>query len=189
MKSCSAVAFSLLFVLFQGFAFASEPGATPASSDTTSKAEAAARYEADLVAGLDRLAFMRGNWTVQSYELDKDGQWTLKRSNPLSFDWVVGHRFMEAVGMIQTDFRMTMAYNVREKTYQMALIDAQSGVLDVYSGGFDEDGKLVLTNPNNFRWEMTMAANGYELLYLHSADDGKTWKAFGRNKLLPAKAP
>jgi hypothetical protein len=188
MKPRSFVLFSMLLALLQGFASASEPSATPPSSNATSKAEAAARYEADLVAGLDRLAFMRGDWTVQSYELDKDGQWSLKRSNPLSFDWVVGHRFMEAAGMIQTDFRMTMAYNVREKTYQMALIDAQSGVLDVYSGGFDDNGKLVLTNANNFRWEITSTANGYELLYLHSADDGKTWKAFGRNRLLPAKA-
>jgi hypothetical protein len=188
MKPFSVVVFSILFALLGGLALASESTATPPSADATSKAEAAARYEADLVAGLERLAFMRGDWTVQSYELDKDGQWTLKRSNPLSFDWVVGHRFMEAAGMIQTDFRMTMAYNVREKTYQMALIDAKSGVLDVYSGGFDEKGKLVLTNPNNFRWEITNGANGYELLYLHSADHGKTWKAFGRNRLLPAKA-
>jgi hypothetical protein len=188
MKSVPAVVLSILFSLIHGFASASEPTTTPPSSNATSKAEAAARYEADLVKGLDRLAFMRGDWTVESYELDKDGQWTLKRSNPLSFDWVVGNRFMEATGMIQTDFRMTMAYNVREKTYQMALIDAQSGVLDVYSGGFNDDGKLVLTNPNDFRWEMTITANGYELLYLHSADKGKTWKAFGRNKLLPAKA-
>lgn len=165
--------------------FATAAGAaTEAQPDP---AQAAAENAKKLDAGLARLQPYAGRWLVVANQLDDAQQWVEQERVKVQFKWVIGKRLLETEGRMQaTDFRMSLSFDSLKSVYRLALIDSGSGVLDIYEGDFDIAGTLILTNPDHFQWRLETSAEGWELNYYYSADQGKSYSMFGRNVVTAA---
>lgn len=149
-------------------------------------AQEAALMEQKLVAGLGRLEPFAGRWSIVAEQHDENQRWQEQERSELSFDWVLGNRLLETSGnMMGADFRLSLSFDVYKSVYRLALIDSGSGVFDVYEGGFDSAGTLVLTNPDFYQWQLKSADVGWELNYLQSKDQGQTYVQNMRNQMRP----
>jgi len=161
-------------------------GVASATEAKPDPAQAAAEYEKKLDAGLARLKPLAGTWHIVTLEPKSDGQWHEREQAELSFDWILGGRLLETSGHMQnSDFRLSLSYDALKSVYRAALVDNLSGVLDIYEGDFDTSGALIITNPDNFQWQISTTDNGWEMNFAGSDDEGKSFKVFSRNVLTP----
>lgn len=111
---------------------------------------AAGEYQAeagDLTAGLERIAFLRGNWTAtQSVPTPQGGSRRLG-GIALSFRSSMNDRYLETnAASAGYNYHLIFSYDTAQRLYRIISRDDRSGLIDVYEGEFSADGALVVSN-------------------------------------------
>ena len=134
----------------------------------------------ELRQGVDRLAFMRGDWRGARFAPARDGGWEEVDRTSLNVA-------PEMIGLY-------LATQVRTAQYLYAIVivsrDDQSGLIDVYEGGFDAGSALVVDNiqsgthyrsgdlrVHNRMTFAPLAGGGWTWLVEATADGGATWRS------------
>lgn len=125
-----------------------------------------------LQAGVQRLHFMLGRWPAASFWLGD------------------GATRLEGIAKVRDNlFQYVLAYDAVQRRYRFSSIDSRSGLLDSYTGDFDDSGALVMTNvesgthylangtPVHNRLVMIPGAGGAWSWRVDSSNDrGVTWQ-------------
>ena len=149
-----------------------KPGDTE-KADSVAQANAAAAAEHGR--RMASLAYLAGEFEIRSER-------SAAETTPLRWQFrpILGGRYLELEGRYQgTDFRLTLGWDAPHRQYRLTLLDSGSGALDLYSGQFDDEGVLVLTNDHHFRVRLEPRPEGWAWVYQGSRDKGKTWQAGG----------
>ncbi len=142
-------------------------------------------------AGVRPLRFLLGRWSGTQFPADSGAPSTARAIDIESeFGPVLGGAALEG-RMTAPGYRfvLTLAYDVAQQRYRVSALDDVSGLLDIFEGGFGEDGALTVDNvrTNTFyknangarvhtRLRFAPAAGGlFHLEVKDSIDGGRTW--------------
>ena len=150
-----------------------------------------------MTTGMERLAFMEGDWSIEAFGMGDDGEWV---SSPLpektTIQSVFEGQFLQEdeVQMMMGDtiirFFIMWSYDRYRETYRMVACDDAEGLMDVLEGGFvDDSNTIVVSNINTGTAVMDEEGNSMHLRLtstqnnpdsftdeMHeSADGGKSW--------------
>lgn len=152
--------------------------------------------------GMERLAFMVGDWTIEAFSMSEDGTW---QPSPLpektTIQSVFDGRFLQEdeVQMMMGDdvirFFIMWSYDQYRETYRMVACDDAEGLMDVLEGDFTEGtDTIVVSNlntgtavtdeegkPTNLRLTSTQNNPDSFTDEMHeSPDGGVSWQAVYR---------
>jgi len=145
---------------------------------------------------MERLAPLAGSWRVTGQILTPSGQVQL-RTGTAETVYAFNDRGLDEVAVIDlgspelTEMRSTFSYDPYRSVYRVTVMDDAYGLMDVYEGDFDADGRLVVTN---LRSDTSFPIQGGQLhfklvydfshesshdfdVYL-SADRGESWSLY-----------
>lgn len=128
--------------------------------------------------GFDRLRFLSGAWDAEPWEAGADGRLSKGPPIPLDFTAGLGDRYLELRGAASgVEFRIVLSHFGPGSRYRAAILDSESGYIHLYEGGFDADGRLVLTSPLHSRITITRQPDGgIEWIDDSSVDGGRSWR-------------
>ncbi|GJL96567.1 MAG: hypothetical protein DHS20C06_03840 [Hyphobacterium sp.] len=111
---------------------------------------AGAASEDNSPSALQILEGHEGHWTVTGRRLDPDG-WTDIAPQMAEIENVYGGRaYVETTqidyGSNQSGLQTTLTWDGFREVYRISALDEGFGLLDVYEGRLDSDGRLVATN-------------------------------------------
>lgn len=152
-------------------------------------------------AGMAKILFLQGRWKGQSQPFRQEA-WGQASGFEGYFEPAMKDKYLQ--GAIEgAGYRWLISYDWVQDRYRMSSIDEVSGLLDIYEGGFDAGGRLVLSNLESgthylqggtkIHNRLTLAAvgSGFHFGVEATADLGQTWfhqvrMAFG-TELPPAE--
>lgn len=177
----------LLFTLiFIGVASGVAPGVAPGAAPAW--AQAPDDFWRDAMARLQPLV---GEYVVTGERFDGE-EWSEEPENRSEAGYILdgaalhdetGIRLGGVEGLLMTTF----GWDAGREMYRAAVIDSIYGFPDIYEGGFDSAGRLVLDNlrtdtafitPNshtNFRLTFEFSESGHGLTIDVTGDGGETW--------------
>ncbi len=146
--------------------------------------------------GMEKIAFLQGNWNVEISTLDRLGNWaplmqtdatvTLIERDLLEFSMVYG-------GAFPALNRFTWSYNRQNNTYFLTLLNDFYSSTEVYQGQFQGD-VLILENIHSTQGSARTPAQ-YRLMHdnkgtfvierWRSADQGASWTSFEKQVYTP----
>lgn len=106
-------------------------------------------------AGMEKLSFLLGDWGADQYAPDENGEFKLigsvspdtpDKSKLWSFKSIFSGNYYRFKGNVGYNFSVTIGYDQWREVYMMTALDDAPGLTDVYQGGFNEAGDLVLSN-------------------------------------------
>lgn len=113
-------------------------------------AGAAGEYQADagdFAAGMERMAFLRGDWTATQSVPTPQGGWRRLGESALSFRASMNDRYLETItASAGYNYHLIFSYDTAQRLYRIISRDDRSGLIDVYEGEFSADGALVVSN-------------------------------------------
>jgi hypothetical protein len=152
--------------------------------------------EATAPTALEILEGHEGQWTVSGRRLDPDG-WTDITPQMAEIESVYGGRaYVETTqidfGGSQSGLQTTLTWDGFRDVYRIAALDEGFGLLDVYEGRLDTDGRLVATNLRSdtyfefgedtrlhfqLRWSF-ISDDRFMFDVLMTADGGASWTPY-----------
>lgn len=150
-----------------------------------------------MTTGIERLHFMVGDWDIQAYTLDTNGEWV---DSPLPKQTRIEARFDGAflqeqevlmkAGEATVRFFIMWSYDVFRQTYRMLACDDHDGLMDVLEGDFIAGTDTIVVS--NLMTGTSMLDEGGQPVYLRltstktgpdgftdemqeSVDGGKGW--------------
>ena len=151
--------------------------APAASTPTSSQAPADAGLEESLEesleqhrAGLARIFFLRGTWQGQWQSFSQQA-WGETSELEGYFEPTMKEKYLQ--GAVEgAGYRWLISYDQVQDRYRMSSIDEVSGLLDIYEGSFDAEGRLVLDNLESGTLYLEHGTKIHNRLTLAAADGG-----------------
>lgn len=102
-----------------------------------------------MATGMERLRFMQGEWDVEAYLADGEGQWlATPLPNETSIIPIFGGKFHQedmviATGEVITRQFYSWSYDSYRQVYRMVSCDRNTGLMDILEGNFEPDSDTV----------------------------------------------
>jgi hypothetical protein len=174
------------------FALALIIGALFQSPTRAAAATEQEQFQTRLSAGVARLVFFVGDWTVVQSRPTPSG-WV--EQPPMAATFRSSMNNLYAVGNFTAgafSYEMVFSYDAAQSLYRIASRDDQSGLIDIYEGDFDSSGSLIVSNLTSGthyavggvkyfnRLTFAARADGWSVLVEASRDGGVTWRPQSR---------
>lgn len=151
-----------------------------------------------------RLAPLAGDWVVTGEIMGPDGAQALEPGTAQA-RYAFRERGLEETARIDlgseglTELRTLFSYDPYREVYRLSVMDDAFGLLDVYEGDFDAEGRLVTTNLRadtaypieggqlHFKLVHDFAeSGGHDFEVYMSADRGESWTLYFDQHYAPA---
>lgn len=156
-------------------------------------AQDVAETRAALKAGVARLDFLAGPWVMSRYTPTRDGGWTERETQAVAVERSMNDLYLTTTFTTPGfSYEMVFSFDTAMDAFRIVSRDDQSGLIDVYEGGFEPDETLVVTNLHSGthfvagdrrihnRMTFSPRPGGWSLLVEGTADEGATWSPQGR---------
>ena len=138
---------------------------------------------------VQRMHFLEGLWRACFVNATQDGWRKSGEVRMIEFRSDMNDLYLTAeMQNAQYRYKMLFSYDELQKRYRIASHDDQSGLLDIYQGGFDKSGALVVTNLESGthyaidrvdyynRLSFAETPEGWTSTVEVTTDDGATWR-------------
>lgn len=152
-----------------------------------------------------RLAPLAGDWVVTGEVMGPEGAQAMTPGTAEAH-YAFNERGIEETALIDlgsveglTELRTLFTYDPYRDIYRLSVMDGAYGLLDIYEGGFDEDGRLVTTNlradtsfpieGGQLHFKLVRdftGSDGHDFAVYMSADRGETWVLYFDQHYAPA---
>ena len=150
-----------------------------------------------------RLAFMSeltGDWVIYSRRMTEQG-WVEAEPEPATVESLwdgQAYRQTETTDFGNASYELVthLTWDQYRSVYRITALDEGWGIMDVYEGGFDQNGDLVVTNLRSdtyfpwgpdqrahfqLRWAFDDHAEGFVFHVLLTLDGGASWMPYFEN--------
>lgn len=148
------------------------------------------------IEAMARLAPLAGDWVVTGQIMGPDGAQPLEPGTAQA-EYAFNDRGLEETARIDlgsdglTELRTLFSYDPYREIYRLSVMDDAFGLLDIYEGDFDAEGRLVTTNlradtsypieGGQLHFKLIhdfTASEGHDFEVHMSADGGESWMLY-----------
>ncbi len=147
---------------------------------------------------MSRLAYLAGSWVARIEIMQQDGTWEVAGEERVEIRYLLDGLALreEPAEHPVNPFRLeaTLQYDQNRDVYRLAAMDDTWGNMDIYEGGWNGEGALVLTNlragtrfenpdGTSLSFRLTTRIDGPNANVFQvdmTADHGETWRPYQR---------
>ncbi|WP_440958534.1 DUF1579 family protein [Oceanicaulis sp. LC35] len=157
------------------------------------------------LAAMARLAPLAGDWVVTGEVMGPEGAQAMTPGTAQAH-YAFNERGIEETAQIDlgsvdglTELRTLFTYDPYREVYRLSVMDGAYGLLDIYEGGFDEEGRLVTTNlradtafpieGGQLHFKLVhdfTGSEGHDFAVYMTADRGESWLLYFDQHFAPA---